>query len=112
MLEDTRFPQEVQRLATIERTRIEKIYQSFFYIKPNGEKELKDEVTIDQLNLVNEAIKKITAIYKECTARQIALNAEKDDHAQDVEETRQKILSLQKTLNIELPKTLKGLYGI
>lgn len=112
MLENEGFANEIHALATQERLRIAKIYDSFFFIKANGEKELKPEITIQQLNLVNETIKKITAIYKQCAAQQIALNADKDDHAQDVEDTRQKILSLQKTLNIELPKTLKGLYGI
>jgi flagellar motility protein MotE (MotC chaperone) len=112
MLEDSGFSSEVHRLATIEMTRIKNIYNSFFFVDSSGQKELKPEVTIQQLNLVNDTIKKITAIYKECAAQQMALNAEKEDHAQDVEATRQKILSLQKTLKIELPKVLKGLYGI
>lgn len=112
MLEDTGFAGQIQRAMSFEFTRLQIIFKNCFYINQNGERILKDDVTTEQLNLIKQSFNKVLAIYKEQLEEIKTINAEKEIHAIEVDNTKKLLTNLSNKYNIKIPETFRVLYNM
>lgn len=105
------FAKKIEQQSQLEIERIKFQYEELFYMS-NGEKKLKPNVTMAQLQAIKDSLIKVLAIYNERNQEEEVLKKENMEFDNKITKTREDLLSFSKQYKVPIPSIFAKLYGI
>jgi hypothetical protein len=106
------FAKDVEEKSNKNIERLQFMYEEMFYLNSGGEKELKPNVTLQQLKFIKEKLMEIDAIYKDRNMELEAFKKDKEEADVKSTQTRDNLASFCSKCNIEVPDVFKKLYRL
>jgi len=110
--DQTAFAERIQQQSSKNIADLRLMYEDLFCIGPDGDKVLKSNVTLMQLQFIKMKLLEIDAIYSENNLEFEALERDKTEESIKIAETKDSLTSFCTKRDIEIPKFFKNLYGL